>query len=244
MEMEDRNHGDDILFYEADEVARPRVRLPLATNGIINHATAVQLQDELEETKGLLAESLDAPVAAKNEVIIPKDVIIQRLIEILPGVGKQIGHKISQEQREARENDETESRQLNAEQFEKRLQDMISSCEKESDAEMNEKMLSDLIMIAETHPHTLIGDAWTKVSRLDDRAKRGYVGPKEAYDQSKREMVVPGRYPKPAAAHRSHTVPASTLRDHGGAKHDIWKRRHNEFQPSEDGKSVNKRQSN
>ncbi|KAF7858512.1 hypothetical protein EAF04_009112 [Stromatinia cepivora] len=152
------------------------------TQGIINPVAITQLQDELEDTKKELDRLQATRVLSKDEVILPKRMSLQKLMEMFPAVGDQIRSKMDQKLSDARKDYETKIKRSKDEHHDNHLRDMAIVREMESKLFKAEERLNSVGLIAKIHPNAPVGEVWSKIQNgTYDPSKKGAIEPKPIF---------------------------------------------------------------
>ncbi|TGO36165.1 hypothetical protein BHYA_0133g00070 [Botrytis hyacinthi] len=140
------------------ESVKPRVRLPVMTQGILNSVAITQLQDELEDVKRELDKRQAISVPSKDEVILPKRMNLPQLMEVFPAVGDQINAKMDQKLSDARKEYEMKFKRLQHEHNDELLRIGAILSETESKLHDAEENLRGLAGFGQRYPNESFGD--------------------------------------------------------------------------------------
>ncbi|KAF7896354.1 hypothetical protein EAF00_006368 [Botryotinia globosa] len=141
------------------ESVKPRVRLPVMTQGIFNSAAITQLQDELEDVKRELDKQKATSVPSKDEIILPKRMSLPQLMEIFPAVGDQINAKMDQKLSDAHKEHEMKFKTLQDEYKDELLRIGAVVGETESRLHDAEEKLRGLAGSGQRCPNESFGNA-------------------------------------------------------------------------------------
>ncbi|APA12297.1 predicted protein [Sclerotinia sclerotiorum 1980 UF-70] len=212
METNNEGDGNDEKADGAVESTKPRVRLPVMTQGIINPVAITQLQDELEDTKKKLDRLQATRMLSEDEMILPKRMRLSRLIGVFPIVRDQINFRTNQRLNNVCEEYETKIKRSKDEHHDKHLRDMAIVREMESKLFKAEERLDSVGMIARVHPNAPVGEVWSKIQNgTYDPLKKGPVEPKPIYKS--------GRNTQPQA---SRTMTSDTLTSNDPFRNNRW----------------------
>ncbi|KAJ8059789.1 hypothetical protein OCU04_011421 [Sclerotinia nivalis] len=182
METKSEDDGNGERASGFVESTKPRVRLPVMTQGIINPVAITQLQDELEDTKKELDRLQATRAPSKDEIILPKRMSLPKLMVMFPAVGDQIRSKMGQKLSDVREEYETKIKRSKDEHHDNHLRDMAIVREMETKLFKAEERLNSVGMIAKIHPNAPVGEVWSKIHNgTYDPSKKGAIEPKPIY---------------------------------------------------------------
>ncbi|CAD6445196.1 4e7280bf-23a9-48ed-be84-bf445a2814bb [Sclerotinia trifoliorum] len=153
METKSQEDGNGERAGVVVESTKPRVRLPVMTQGIINPVAITQLQDELEDTKKELDRLQATRMLSEDEIILSKRMSLLKLIGMFPAVGDQIHFKMGQKLNDLRKEYEAKIKRSKDEHHDNHSRDMAIVREMELKLFKAEERLNSLGTIAKMHPN-------------------------------------------------------------------------------------------
>ncbi|KAF7918117.1 uncharacterized protein EAE97_011888 [Botrytis byssoidea] len=158
MDMGVTGHGSGEQIDVVIESVKPRVRLPVMTQGILNSVAITQLQDELEDVKRELDKQKATSVPSKDEIILPKRMGLTQLMEMFPAVGDQINAKMDQKLSDAHKEYEMKFKRLQDEHNDELLRIGAVVGETESRLDDAEEKLRGLAGSGQRYSNELLGN--------------------------------------------------------------------------------------
>lgn len=132
---------------------KPRVRLPVMTQGIFNSVAITQLQDELENIQRELGKRQAVSVPSKDEIILSKRMNLPQLMKMFPAVGDQINAKMDQKLSDVRKEYEMKFKRLQDEHNDELLRIGAVVGETESKLHEAEEKLRGLAGSGQRYPN-------------------------------------------------------------------------------------------
>ncbi|KAF7905349.1 uncharacterized protein EAF01_005870 [Botrytis porri] len=181
MGMEVAGHGNGERTGGAVGSVKPRVRLPVMTQGTINSVAITQLQDELEDAKKELDKQRAISVPSKDEIILPKRMNLPQMMEMFPAVGDQINAKMDQKLNDVREEYEMKLKRLQDDHNEELLRIGAIASEAESRLLAAEEKLRGSAVFGQRSQHESFGNVLPGIQNSHGPSRHTTSGRQDIY---------------------------------------------------------------